>query len=333
MNYRRALAGSSLAATIVFLGAAASFDPSPYVRPQQLVDVGHRRLNLYCTGSGSPTVVLDSGLGRDMFDWHHVQSRIARHTRVCSYDRAGMGFSDPASSPRNAGAVVSDLHALLHNAGIPPPYVLAGHSIAGLYVRLYADRYPRDVAGLVFVDPATEFQDQRMHAIAPALIAFDDRQTQGLKTCTAAAARGELRPGTRADRMCVPPPLSNLSKALNAAILQQLRRPAMWSALMSERDAFGTTSAAQVRAEQRSYGSLPLIVLTAGNSEDPDVIPPAQKIALANDWRRSHDRIAALSSRGVNFVVPGAAHFIQLDRPSYVVSAIDEVVDQARASR
>ena len=322
-----------MAAAIVFLGAAAPFDPGPYVRPQRLVDVGHRRLNIYCTGSGSPTVVLDSGLGRDMFDWHHVQARVARRTRVCSYDRAGMGFSDPASSPRNAGAVVGDLHALLHNAGIAPPYVLAGHSIAGMYVRLYADRYPREVAGLVFVDPATEYQDRRFHAIAPALIAFDDRQTQGLKTCAAAAARGELRPGTRADRMCVPPPLPELSKKLNAAILLQLRHAAMWNELMSERDAFGTTSSAQVRAEQRSYGNLPLIVLTAGKSEDPDVIPAAQKTALAKDWNASHDRVAALSSRGVNFIVPGAAHFIQLDRPSYVVSAIDEVVDQARAGR
>src|ERR1700681_112703 len=333
MKYRAALVGMSLVATIVLLGAAAPFDPSPYVRPQRLVDVGHRRMNLYCSGSGSPTVVLDSGLGRDMFDWRLVQARIARRTRVCSYDRAGMGFSDAASSPRSAGAVVTDLHALLRNAGIAPPFVLVGHSIAGLYVRLYADRYPREVAGLVLVDPATEYQDRRFHAIAPALMQFDERQTRGLKTCAAAAARGELHAGTRADRMCVPPPDPDWSDALNAAVSQQLRRASMWKALGAERDAFGTTSSAQVRAEQRSYGSLPLVVLTAGKSEDPDVVSPAQKIALAKEWGRSHDRVAALSSRGVNRTVPGAAHFIQLDRPSSVVAAVDEVVDRARSSR
>lgn len=332
MSHRGVLARLSLAATIVLLGAAAPFDPGAYVRPQRLVDVGHRRINLYCAGSGSPTVILESGLGRGMFDWRLVQASIARRTRVCSYDRAGMGFSDPAPSPRDAGAAVRDLHALLRNAGIAPPYVLAGHSIAGLYVRLYADRYPREVAGLVFVDPATEYQDRRFHAIAPVLATFDARFTKGLQTCVRAAARGGLRPGTRADTMCIPPPDPEWSAALNAAVSRQLRKSANWSALQSERDAAGTTSSAQVRAEQRSYGSLPLIVLTAGKSQNPDVLSPAQKVALDKDWAQSHDRLAALSSRGVNFTVPGAAHFIQLDRPSYVVSAVNEVVDQARSN-
>jgi pimeloyl-ACP methyl ester carboxylesterase len=94
------------------------FDPSPYLHAQRLIDIGGRRLNLYCSGSGSPTVILDAGLGGTTAVWRLVQGTIAKATRVCSYDRAGMGFSDAAPLPRDAAAVVTDLHALLEKAAI-----------------------------------------------------------------------------------------------------------------------------------------------------------------------------------------------------------------------
>lgn len=137
----RKLIRAAIVAVVVFACLAATardelYDASSYVRPQVIVKVDSRRMNIYCSGTGSPTVILDSGLGGDMTDWRLVQGRIARRTRVCSYDRAGMGFSDPAPVPRDASAIVNELHALLQVANISPPYVLVGHSIAGLYVRL-----------------------------------------------------------------------------------------------------------------------------------------------------------------------------------------------------
>lgn len=145
------------------LGASPNkelYEASSYVHPQLLVKVGSRHVNIYCSGAGSPTVILDSGLGGDTTDWRLVQARIARRTRVCSYDRAGMGFSDPGSPPRDASTIVKELHALLQGANIAPPYVLVGHSIAGLYVRHYTDRHPREVVGLVLVAPSTEYDEQ-----------------------------------------------------------------------------------------------------------------------------------------------------------------------------
>lgn len=128
-----------------------------YLHPQRLVDVGGRRLNVICTGAGSPTVILEAGLVADSTAWRLVQPAISRTTRVCSYERAGLGFSDPAPAPRDAAAIVRDLHALLRGAGIAPPYVLVGWSSGGLYTRLYQYRYPEEVVGLVEVDPDSEF--------------------------------------------------------------------------------------------------------------------------------------------------------------------------------
>ena len=119
----------------------------------EMVDVGEHRVHLNCLGQGSPTVVLDGGWGYTSVEWSGwVQSEVANHTRVCAYDRAGMGWSEPAPSPLDANRVASDLHTLLQKADEEGPYVLVGHSLAGLYSRIYAKRYPEEVAGMVLVD-------------------------------------------------------------------------------------------------------------------------------------------------------------------------------------
>lgn len=175
------------------IGAAPQKEPynvNWYVHAHRLVDVGGRRMNIICSGNGSPTVILDAGLGADATAWRLVQPVIARHTRVCSYDRAGMGFSDPTTSPRDAAAVVSDLHALLRGAGIPPPYVLVGWSSAGLYTRLYADRYPNDVVGLVQVDPTSEYELQQISKIEPGFPRLMRSLNRQLDKCAVNISRG-----------------------------------------------------------------------------------------------------------------------------------------------
>jgi pimeloyl-ACP methyl ester carboxylesterase len=146
--------------------------------PGKLVDVGSYRLHIDCLGAGSPTVVLENGSGDSMLEWMSVQPEIAKFARVCAYDRAGLGWSDPDSAPRTTEGVTRDLHALLANAGIAPPYVLVGHSMGGFFVSRYAAQYPDEVVGAVLVDPAGPGQNkifpaEFMRAIDP--FYFHDR--------------------------------------------------------------------------------------------------------------------------------------------------------------
>jgi pimeloyl-ACP methyl ester carboxylesterase len=129
-----------------------SLDARAYPPPGQLVDVGGHRLHLYCTGSGSPTVVLEPGGGASSSDFAWITPAVARDTRVCVYDRAGRGWSDPADGPQDGAHIAADLHALLERAHVPGPYVLAGHSFGGLYVQSFAAQFPDQVAGLVLLD-------------------------------------------------------------------------------------------------------------------------------------------------------------------------------------
>ena len=146
-----------LAASVTHAATEAATDRPisdlSYARPDRLVDVGNgRMMNIRCRGAGSPTVVLDAGLGDDSISWALVQPAIATTTGVCSYDRAGLGFSDGSDVPSTASNNARDLHFLLEAAGIGPPYVLAAHSAAGMYIRVFADRYPSEVVGMVSIE-------------------------------------------------------------------------------------------------------------------------------------------------------------------------------------
>ncbi len=120
------------------------------------VDIGGRSLNIFCSGEGSPAVILESGAGDPGYAWSEIQPEIAKFTEACWFDRAGDGWSDPGPFPRTSAAMSAELHQLLHRAGVPPPYVLVGHSLGGLNARVYNGMYPDDVAGAVLVEPLTE---------------------------------------------------------------------------------------------------------------------------------------------------------------------------------
>jgi pimeloyl-ACP methyl ester carboxylesterase len=126
-----------------------------------MVDVGGYRLHLYCTGEGSPTVILEAGGGNPWLSWYQVQPQVAQFTRVCSYDRAGLGWSDPSPKPRTTKVIADELHTLLHNAGITAPFVLVGHSLGGLDARMFASQYPSEAVGMVLVDSSHPDQDDR----------------------------------------------------------------------------------------------------------------------------------------------------------------------------
>jgi len=135
----------------------------PYVGPGQFVNIGGRRINLHCTGAGSPTVILMAGIFSWSVVWYKAQPVIAQRTRVYAFDRAGYGFSDPAPRPQILSDVVDDLHAALNAGPIPGPYVLMGHSLGGIEARLYAQRWPKEIVGMVLVDSSPVLRSERLY--------------------------------------------------------------------------------------------------------------------------------------------------------------------------
>src|SRR5579864_9215113 len=136
-------------------------------RVGQAVDIGGRTLNLYCSGQGSPTVILETGGNSPGYEWLLQQSKMAAFTRTCWYDRAGVGWSDPPSTPRTSASIVRDLHEALQRAGVLPPYVMAGASVGGEYVHIYTAHYPSDVAGLVLIDSSVPDMHEPDYALSP----------------------------------------------------------------------------------------------------------------------------------------------------------------------
>ena len=149
--------GTAIAGTI-----AKSNLAKEYSAPGQLVDVGGYKMHINCVGQGSPTVILEAGTGDFSLIWAYVQPEVAKYTRVCSYDRAGFGWSEASPHPRTGNMMVEELHTLLVKANIQGPYVLVGHSLGGLLARVYTHNYPDEVAGLVLVDSAYEEVDIRL---------------------------------------------------------------------------------------------------------------------------------------------------------------------------
>jgi pimeloyl-ACP methyl ester carboxylesterase len=299
-----------------------------YGHPHKLVGIGDdRHLNLYCLGRGRPVVILDGGLGNDITAWRKVHAELARTTRVCAYDRAGFGFSDPGPVPRTAAALAADLDALLEAARIRPPYVLVGASIAGLHIRLFADSHLPQVAGMVLVDPSFEHQVTRYEAVTPdSTAAAAAQQVAGLRACIDALRNGTPTVGSKAYVDCVGSPDSDLPAAAFRGLSAQITSNS-YRMVLSELQEFNGASADQVDASRRSYGALPLIVLTAGGVGTPD----ADTVTRTRIWTEMHERMAELSTRGLHRVVSGATHHIALSVPSAVIAAVNDVVAVARS--
>jgi pimeloyl-ACP methyl ester carboxylesterase len=261
-------------------------------------------------GSGSPTVVLDAGLGGTSLDWALVQAEIGQTTRVCAYDRAGMGWSEPGPQPRTPEQNARELHTLLANAGIEGPFVLVGHSLAGKNVRLFAQFYPDQVAGLVLVDARSEYVDART---APA-------EAQGFKDLYAflgnvykAARRVGLMRLIGANVVGD----AALSAETRAAIAMVAYSPRSQDAATAEANA-REASDAQLAAAP-SLGDMPLVVLAseANMTSEPNW-PDAQRL------------LAEMSTQGQLIVPAGSGHYIHWDHPAVVIDAVAQVVAQVR---
>lgn len=310
-------------------------DPA-YTHAQHLVEVEPgRRLNLYCMGNGSPTVVFESGLTDETVTWALVQPAIASHMRACSYDRAGVGYSDPQRRPGSSANIVDDLHRLLTAASIKPPYILVGHSLGGMHARLYADIYPTEVAGMVLVDPSHEDWEERAWKLdmqqrtREQYFAYDVPEFQAQRECVKAAAAGLLE-STDAYRKCIPPPDPRWNAAINSAYRKTHLSVGYQQAQLTEEETYQHASADQVRAAQRWYGDMPLIVLTSPPHAPRADETQAHRDAINRVWVSLFDQLAALSKRGVVRPVPDSTHNIQMTQPDAVIDAILEVLKEAQ---
>lgn len=274
-------------------------------------DVGGYKMHIYCTGEGSPTVILDSGLGDSYVSWLGAQPQIARFTRVCSYDRAGLGYSDPSPQPRTSKVMAEELHTLLQAAGIAPPYVLVGHSMGGYNVRLYASLYRNEVAGMVLVDASHPDQENRFPPELRSLEASWQREAEFLAYTTPFGIPRLLG-------LCDEDPVCRAADCNFHSAREGLEEMKALTQSASETAAAG------------SLGDLPLAVL----SHDPDKPSselPADLAKPTNEaWEKMQEELAHLSSRGTQTIAKNSAHYIQIDRPDLVVEAVHTVLDQAR---
>jgi pimeloyl-ACP methyl ester carboxylesterase len=291
----------------IYQAIATARDERAYPPPGQLVDVGGHRLHIFCVGQGSPTVILESALGAMSAHWVRVQQQVAETTRVCAYDRAGMGWSEPGPEPRDARQISSELHTLLKDADTEGPYVLVGHSYGGVYARMYAARYSEEVAGVVLVDSSHPEQFTR----SPEGRAMYE-QTRRLGAAIPWLTRlGVIRLlNIYPAHPDLPPHQRTQIEAFNSSTQQ----------LSTTAEEFRATP--ETMAEVRNTGTLgdkPLAVISAGEQ--------------SSSWLELQDELAALSSDSIHRVVDGATHESLLyDKGDAKVTsaAILEVVDVVR---
>ena len=337
--------------------SSRSFDPTPFLAPQHLVAIAPgRRLDVHCMGAGGPTIVLEAGYAGDSTAWRFVQPLLAKHTRVCSYDRAGERFSDPGPHPRDVEAMSRDLHALVQAASIAKPFVLVGHSMGGMTALLYADLYPNDLAGLVLLDPGTMYDFERFSALQdwPQYVQNTRKGLAGLRHCIALAADPTQKQRVLSECMwreaSFPPQLNQVQDEL-------VERPSFWRSLLSTDLALRATgteyrsevkefSGEMVGAEpalkgissldqtelqehSRSLGSLPLLIVSV--AERPDPSRPAATVH--REWSlktENYEDLAKLSSRSNLVAIAGTGHNLQFDAPEKTAALVLAFVDPLR---
>jgi pimeloyl-ACP methyl ester carboxylesterase len=325
----------------LFVAAQQKGGQPAYASPGKLVDIGGYRLHLNCTRKNGPTVVLIAGAGDFSFDWGLVQPGMRRFARVCSYDRAGLAWSDPGPTPRTMLQDAYELHALLRAAGIKAPYVLVGHSIGGLIARVYAEQYPNEVAGMVLVDPTHEdttlmYQGKLVRVREGAKgIAIPPPQTM---------RSSPPKPPTKEDveqfefnqkifgAPKITSPFDKLPAQTQAMRLWFLSQPPhvaagpdLWA---DELQAMYT-----VRAKaSHQLGGMPLVVLLAR----PEYGDPPRGVS-AEDWRRIQEEkrrqkveLTNLSRNSKLIIAEKSGHHIQLDEPQVVTNAVHLTVDAVR---
>ena len=290
----------------IFEPWAEAADAKAYPPPGELVDIGGHRLHINCTGAGSPTVVIEAGLGDWSTTWAaYVQPEVAKTTRVCTYDRAGMGWSEAGPLPRDAAQNAKELHTLLQNANIPGPYVMVGHSLGGLVVRVYAHDYSSEVVGVVLI----ESMNPKNFTHSPEIQAQSESQSQPFSFQAALARFGVVR------LLVKVPGIAPSSPPNEEAYYPLYVRPQYSQA--TDNESQGMPAAGAQAATVESFGDLPLIVLTAKLNND-------------SIWQEWQTELLQLSSNSQHLFAENSGHNIQVEEPDAAVAAIIQMVEQLR---
>src|SRR5262244_980088 len=325
---------------ILSASAQSESTPPPFPQPGRLIDIGGWRLHLNCTGearASQPTVILESGLGDFSVEWSLVQPGVAKFARVCSYDRAGDGWSELGPHPRTFRQIVYELHTLLDRAGVKPPLALVGHSYGGWLVRQYASTYPADVVGMVLIEAGADNPWRRM--------------PDGKLVRSSDLAKGQLIPAVKTSGPLrvsdIPPDALSQMKAGAQKLAQSPNEPprdklppdaqrmrawalAQVGHVAAAVNPYENEELAGLRAEraksEHPLGDMPLIVLTRGKSEENG---PDGK-TLEEEHRRVHTAMAAMSRNGKLVVAANSGHHVQLEEPELVINAIRDLVAAAR---
>jgi pimeloyl-ACP methyl ester carboxylesterase len=306
------------AASAAYQRVAEMRDRRRYPAPGELVDIGEgRKMHVLVEGNGEPPVVIIPALGANVLEWVRVLHAASAETTVCTYDRAGLGWSDQPRGPTTIDGMADDLHALLKCAGITPPYIIAGHSMGGIVARRFRSRYPAAVAGMLLIDSSHEIQVRRFSG---------GRDQDILKRAARRQVRilGLRRLGVRAgvvggfdaaslNRETVPE-YAGAAKAVSLTAKQ--RRAVVRELLLLARP----------QGQPQHLGDLPLTVLSAGNAK-------RRQWADWATWCELQDELAALSSRSAHMYALNADHLVQLDDPGVVGQAITDLVRQYRGDR
>lgn len=304
---------------LAILGAAyqaiaSAIDQRNFPPPGQLVDMDGYRLHLYCLGEGAPTVILDSANQGTVSNWIWIQPELAKTTRVCAYDRVGQGWSDLSPEPQDTQQNAQALHTLLAKAGVPGPYVMVGHSFGGLFVRMFAELYPSEVAGMVLIE-----------ATLP-----DGLKTLGQPDVMPNAPNATMMDATPIiSRLGIlrlldfPPTDPDLPERQRQELKAYLASP-KWAEAIKQQYHLFPTLLAQVRPlyGAGSLGDMPLAVVLGGKGDGG-----------VEAWRELFERQAALSTNGMIFDIEDATHVSLVDRQEHAEQTLKVIANVVEAAR
>jgi pimeloyl-ACP methyl ester carboxylesterase len=294
--------------------------PQQYPPPGRLIDIGGRKLHLYCTGKGGPTVILMAGGGAFSIDWALVQPKMAQDTRVCSYDRADLAWSDPGPADETVDQTISDLHILLKNGGEKGPYLLLGASVGGIYIQAYQRTFPEEVAGLVFSNSSNRIG--RLVKGKPGLI-WELTEQQIRSTFPLAASDKGPAPTSEDDPFDRLPPDARALRLWLDLKLWQTWEPTKEKpdSTLSWRKEF-LTEFAETDARKYPLGSLPVVVISS---------EPAAPESELHTHDEAAPRLDFLSSNSIHVTAAGSGHEIHLYKPDIVIETLTRTVQAIRA--